>query len=251
VRKTLAFFSHNAALHMNMDPFKNVGGRPLLRLFCEDPEGRYRTQFDTGTSGGSTNLDARRGWERRLFGDAYDGHDSERPKYGNVNFLAHMEGDRAAGQYGESFLFLRPEVRNRCTITSKDSSHNDARIGTLQHCAHVLLHMIEMCPPSHRPKLVEVLHLLGDSTNDKALAAIGARIDGLRRLKLHYVELQIHGAVRFSHDVLLVVAADGAASGSGRLALSSDQQAQHWKRFAECFHVQAFRMLPNGMVPLC
>ena len=41
----------------------DAGGRPLLQLYCEDPEGRYRTQFETGHSGGSTNRDARRGWD--------------------------------------------------------------------------------------------------------------------------------------------------------------------------------------------
>ena len=49
-----------------------------------------------------------------------------------------------------------------------------------------------------------------------------------------------------TNEKSIVVAAAGAANSSGRLALSSEQQAQHWKRFGE----QAFRMLSNGMVPL-
>ena len=69
-----------AALHMNIDPFKNIHGRALLELYCDDAEGRYRTLFETGTGGGSLDLDRRRGWERRIFGDAYDGHDAARPK---------------------------------------------------------------------------------------------------------------------------------------------------------------------------
>ena len=63
----------------------------MLELYCEDAEGRYRTLFETGTGGGSTDQDLRRGWERRMFGDAYDGHDVQRPKYGSVNFLVHVQ----------------------------------------------------------------------------------------------------------------------------------------------------------------
>ena len=52
VRRVLAFFYSAVDLHMNVDPFKDVGGRPLLELFCEDRKGQYRNLFETGTGGG-------------------------------------------------------------------------------------------------------------------------------------------------------------------------------------------------------
>ena len=145
-----------------------------------------------------------------MFGGRYDTHDTDRPKYGNVNFLAHVKGDRAAAQYGSSYLLLRPDVRARCTITSKDSSSADARLGTLEHCAHVLLHIVEMCPGRSRPDLVEVLLQLGNPTRAGALGAIEARVEALRGLRLDYTELQIHGVVQFDRDVTLIVVAEQA-----------------------------------------
>jgi F0F1-type ATP synthase membrane subunit b/b' len=52
VRRTMEFFARAAALHMNIDPFKSIDGQPLLELYCDDAEGRYRTLFETGTGGG-------------------------------------------------------------------------------------------------------------------------------------------------------------------------------------------------------
>lgn len=70
-----------------------------------------------------------------------------------------------------------PQVRSRCTITSKDSSADDARLGTLEHCAHVLLHIIEMCPAAQRAALVEVLLQLGEPAREAALEAIERHVE--------------------------------------------------------------------------
>jgi hypothetical protein len=250
IRETMRFFEKAAALHLNIDPFKDIDGKPLLHLYCEDADGKYKTIFETGTGGGCTNQDARRGWERRMYGDAYDGHDADRPKYANVNFLALTKGDRAATHYGSSYMLLNQAVRERCTITSRDSSWADARLGTLQHCAHVLLHKIERCEESSRGALIEVLFNLGKATQPEAIEAIVRSSDALRAARLDYIEVQIHGDVLFEKDVDMVVVADRATRGEGRLQLSSTQQSQLWGRFTQRFGAQAFQITGSIMVPL-
>lgn len=141
---------HQAELHINIKLHKMVTSLSdksvkisILEGFCES--GRYMTLFDIGTGGGCTDLETRRGWERRMFGPVYDGSDTERPRYGNLNLMAHIKGDKAAGHYGKSYLLLKKHVRRRCTVTSRDSSNPNAVLGTLDHSAHVLLHAVGLC----------------------------------------------------------------------------------------------------------
>ena len=186
-----------------------------------------------------------------MFGDAYGGHDRHRPKYGNVNFLARMKGDRSATAYGQSFLLLRQAIRARCTVSSRDSCHADAQLGTLEHCAHVLLHMIKRCPREggERCRFIQVLTKLGDPTGDGALEAIETMISGVRTERLDYMELQIHGLLEFKSDVSMVVVADGDVA-KGR-ALGAGVQAGLWRRFTQNFGVHVLHMAAEGMVPLC
>lgn len=86
-------------------------------------DGRYRSQFETGTSnGGRTAFDGgdRWKWESRLFDGRYDGgppHD--RPVYGALN----ADGDPYGGspRFGSAYFRLRPEVIERCTFCFPDS----------------------------------------------------------------------------------------------------------------------------------
>ena len=251
VRNTLKFFAEAAALHMNVDPFKAIGGKPLLQLLCDDAQGRYRNLFETNTGGGSTNKNARRGWETRMFGDAYDGFDTDRPKYGNVNFLTHVRGDARAAQYGSSYMTFRKNVRHRCTITSKDSCNPDAKLGTLEHCAHVLLHKVQMCNEGTQSGFIKVLHHLGTPTHPHALRELNDGVDALRKSKLDYMELQVHGVVQFDEDVAEVSVAEEYLIGGGtRLELSAEEQLILWRRFASRFGVPAFRVSANAKVPL-
>ncbi|MFD4327292.1 DUF3626 domain-containing protein [Nocardioides sp. NPDC058538] len=86
-------------------------------------DGRYRSQFETGTSNGG--LTARRGgdrwrWESRLFGGRYDeGPAGERPVYGAWNRRRDPYG--GAIRFGSAHLRLRPEVLERCTFCFPDS----------------------------------------------------------------------------------------------------------------------------------
>lgn len=84
--------------------------------------GRYRSQFETGTSNGG--LTAFRGgdrwlWESRLFDARYDvGSATSRPVYGAVD-LGDPHG--AAPRFGSAFLRLRPDVSERATFCYPDS----------------------------------------------------------------------------------------------------------------------------------
>ena len=171
-----------------------------------------------------------------------------RPKYGNVNVLAHLKGDRKAAQYGKSYLVLRPGVRARCTITSADSSRPHAVLGTLQHCAHVLYKMLEVCPDDARRRhLVETFLTLATPTEEDANDAIERRVTALREMELNwdYMEVQIHGTLRFDRDVSMVVVHETDVH-EGR-----DQDCHGlWREFAAKFNVPCFKMTANAMVPL-
>jgi hypothetical protein len=86
-------------------------------------DGRYRSQFETGTSNGG--LTAHRGgdrwrWESRLFGGRYDDAPAgERPVYGAWNRREDPYG--GAIRFGSAHLRLRAEVLERCTFCFPDS----------------------------------------------------------------------------------------------------------------------------------
>lgn len=143
----------------------------VLQGYCE--VGRYLTLFDIGHGGAGTDLDARRWYERRMFSKSYDGCDAQRPRYGNVNLMAHVKGDEKARRYGKSYLILKDHVRRRCTVTSCDSSRAEAVLGTLEHAAHVLSHSVDLCrheSEDRREKFLRQLHELvnWDGTKDFA-----------------------------------------------------------------------------------
>lgn len=64
--------------------------------------------------------------------------DHERVKYGVINFTNDPKGVNCAVGYGQSYMLLKNHVRERCTMTDKDSSASDAQIGTFKYCFHVL-----------------------------------------------------------------------------------------------------------------
>lgn len=86
-------------------------------------DGRYRSQFETGTSnGGLTAHDGgeRWRWESRLFAGRYDGADATgRPVYGALNLDDDPYG--GAVRFGSAHLRLRAEVQDRCTFCFPDS----------------------------------------------------------------------------------------------------------------------------------
>ena len=131
---------------------------------------------------------------------------------------------------------LRDEaVRARCTISSRDSSDRNCEVGTLQHCAHVLLDQLRRSSDSQ--KLVELLEFVSLRPGD----ADEPRID--RRVMSSYIECQLHGDVLLSRDVAFaIVSRADVDAGGDMLGL-----LQALKRK---YGVALYRFTRDGMVPL-
>ena len=106
---------------LNFHPDRLAASRPILRAFAAD--GRYLSQFVTGTSNGG--LTAHPGgdrwrWEHHMFGGAYDDAPAhERPVYGGLNFRRKVVG--AAPRFGSAHLRLTAAVLPRATFCYPDS----------------------------------------------------------------------------------------------------------------------------------
>lgn len=152
-----------------------------LSLLLDDT--LYRNRFETGTSGGSKNIEARMIWEKRLFGeDAYpDGCEpSWRPKYGCLNLCGDILGSRKATSYGKLFLTLESHVRYRSTFSDQDSSAADSCVATNDCYAHVLFKF---------------------SDNDLIALLNVNRVGGSRSRCKAYKEVQIHGPICLATDI--------------------------------------------------
>jgi hypothetical protein len=150
----------------------------------------YRNRFEVLTSGGSTSYDARAGWEKSIFGGAYEkAKPVERPKYGALSFLNSPFGCLSTCfPYGDSFFVLNNErVRLRTTFASCDTSSAGVQMATCEHCCHILTTFTD-------PELNEVVrvskgeHVVADSS----------------RMTI-YKEIQIAGMVDFSRDFSALV----------------------------------------------
>jgi hypothetical protein len=155
---------------LHFHPDRLINGEPILAAMAR--AGRYRSQFETGTSNGG--LTAHPGgdrwrWESQLFGSAYDqAPTAARPKYGALNFRNRRNG--AAPRFGSSFFRLSAECLDRTTFCYPDSVFEPVDVGV-----------------AARMSLVEL-----------ALADDKDLLDD-------YVEAQVHGDVVFAEDVEAVV----------------------------------------------
>jgi hypothetical protein len=160
-----------ARLVLHFHPESDARGRAVLRRILE--EGRYTSQFVTGTSnGGLTAVPGgdRWKWESRLFGGAYDAHPSSlRPSYGALL----LDGDPygAAPRFGSAYLRLRPAVIGRATFVYPDSAFDPELFGV-----------------ADRLGLIE--DYLGDEVDE---------------LLNRYIEAQVHGGVSVPDDVEALV----------------------------------------------
>ncbi|GAA2741222.1 DUF3626 domain-containing protein [Terrabacter aerolatus] len=115
---------------LNFHPDRLVRGEPILAAMARD--GRYRSQFETGTGNGG--LTAHPGgdrwrWESRIFGCAYD--DAEpplRPKYGGLDLRRSPYG--AAPRFGSAHVRLAAHALERTTFCFPDSVFEPEHFGT-------------------------------------------------------------------------------------------------------------------------
>jgi len=161
-------------VHLHPDRVVPATGRPVLAQLALD--GRYRSQFETGTSAGG--LTAHPGgdrwrWESELFGGAYDAAPAhERPVYGALSLDGDPRG--AALRFGSCHLRLRPSALERVTLAFPDSAHGPEAFGTVDAAPAVT-------------------------------AAEAARAAGGFDALDDYVEAHVHGQLLLSRDVEAVV----------------------------------------------
>jgi hypothetical protein len=96
-------------------------------------DGRYRSQFETGTSNGGLTAylgGDRWRWESRIFGRAYDDVEPHlRPVYGSLNLQHSRFG--GSPRFGSAHLRLRARTLARTTFCFPDSYREPERFGVL------------------------------------------------------------------------------------------------------------------------
>jgi Protein of unknown function (DUF3626) len=113
---------HLVHLFARSFPFRRIGVRPLLNVFLD---GRFKTLFETGRSGGTIQTKYRAQTEKALFDFSLNQDVSSRPIYGYL--FASEEGyfdlsrDWALGQYGNVALRFHQQVLEKATFTIGDS----------------------------------------------------------------------------------------------------------------------------------
>lgn len=114
-------------------------GAPAIRIKHRilekivDGDGRLKSQFETGTSLGMLDIDFRAKAEERGLGVPRNVNPVERPIYGYLKY-SRRNGDE--DQYGNIDLKLKPEVKERATMTVGDSlggMENRSTAGTPIH----------------------------------------------------------------------------------------------------------------------
>lgn len=92
----------------------------VMDLFLQDP--RFKTQFETNSSGGALNHDYRANAEFYGLGAPLSLNPKDRPIYGYVNVAPIAR--KQVSQYGDLTFILKNEVRDRATVTMDDSLYN-------------------------------------------------------------------------------------------------------------------------------
>jgi len=211
----------------------------LIDKYSDDTH--YRCFHETGTGRGSTSTDDRGSWEARVFGKAYQhvatafdmAFDKtpafELPKYGCLNLTNDPKGVRSATQYGTSFFVLKDAVRWRCTITSMDSCYKQARPGTFRQFARFF-------EEGDESRL----------TDDDLLKVYRHRGEQMAINK--YKEVQIHGPLRFRHDVEMLVADSSLTPADQTKVRAFAQKNGFPVKFQAMHHVEAFKCYKGGNV---
>lgn len=166
---------HGLRVTVHFHPDRDAGGVTTIEAMAHD--GRYRSQFETGTSnGGLTAFPGgdRWRWESRMFGGAYDGAPAGiRPAYGALNLDAHPAG--GSPRFGSAHFRLGADVLPRMTFCYPDSVFDPVDVGTAAQLG-----------------LIELIRS-GDGRT-----VSGDPLD-------HYIEAHVHRPIEFDRDVEAVV----------------------------------------------
>lgn len=181
VQRCLAYLRDRARLlvHLNL----TATAEALLR------DTHYRSAWELNEA----RAEADRGWaEDLVFRGLYnEAASAERVKFGSLDLMNDPSGNRlCVPKFGASFLVLRrATVAARTTVTDNDLFLVRA-LGTLEHCAHVLLERSDA-------ELRRILDI-GDE---------GGAKHGRSQALAHFAELQFHGPLSLARDVEAIVLA--------------------------------------------
>jgi hypothetical protein len=184
-----------APITVNFHPDRLVRGRTVAARLARG--GIYRSQFETGISGGGLGGDRER-WERVMFGGAYTGLVRGRPLYGALNLAGHPDG--GSPRFGSCHLVLRPAVARRATFSHGDSVTEPTVVGTADTFGAVWAALLD--------QVARTGSALGVAAGDPQswVAALAAPRTACGRALDDYVEAQIHGGLHLRADVAAVVA---------------------------------------------
>ena len=150
----------------------------------------YRNLFETKTSSGSTSTEARTKWENVLFNKLYnDSIPIDRVKYGVININNDPNGCPSATSYGDSYIELKDNIKNRTSFTYGDSSSQDIHICSFKGFYNILYYMPQTC-------LKQIIESALNSIQNKPMVKISG---------MSYIEAQYHGPVRLKMDVKSLV----------------------------------------------
>jgi len=214
--------SARVAVHFHPDRL-GATHRTVAESLLDD--GLYRSQFETGLSGGSVSAypgGERDQWENRLFGGAYNKNgvtNAERPKYGALELVRHPDGP--IPRFGSCYFVLRQQVSHRTSFTfmGSESALSTERPGTLGRMRAVMAPLLAEIsqggttappwPPFRAPTLGVprlTVPLLLAILRELPLQRLDVGNGMPGRVRDTCIEAQVHGPIDFARDVELLVA---------------------------------------------
>jgi Protein of unknown function (DUF3626) len=199
------------SLTLNFHPDRvSADGRSVAEALCDD--GVYRSQFETGISNGGLTAypgGDRDMWERALFAGAYHAPGvaaRERPKYGGLNLMNHLNG--ACPRFGSCHVRLGHAATDRATLIFGDSVANPTDIGLTSAFAPVLAPLLEAIA-SGAGALgragVDVRSFVEGVMRGDHVHRRGVFAPEMTHTLDDYIEAQVHGELRLAVDVEAVV----------------------------------------------
>jgi GNAT superfamily N-acetyltransferase len=195
---------------MNFHPDRLLAdGRSVAQAL--DDEGVYRSQFEARISnGGSTAYPGgdRVVCEHALFASAYQRPDvlvRERPKYGGLNLMNHLNG--ACPRFGSCHLRLRRAATERATLIFGDSAAKPTDIGLIGAFEPVLAPLLEAVASGAGAlgRSIDVRAFVEGLLRRDHARAWGVFAPAMTHALNDYIEAHVHGELRSEVDVDAVV----------------------------------------------
>lgn len=176
------------------DAYINVPNSVLPKIISD---GRFKNQFETGTTKGLPNLQARASTEEKVLGVAPDADPAARPSYGFMSALPDGQ-DIDASQYGGTTIRLKRHVLRRSSVTFGDSlDRNDRGSQPLMAASQAT------APTTLSFQSTSLSHIWSKLGADPSRFTAAAIRKGLRPYT-DYAELQIFGGISLD-DIEMVI----------------------------------------------